>query len=66
MKKETSTAVQSRLRGESFDTHVQQYRYLFEGLLMRTTLFYCNTYRLAGNYRPAVCREYLKRMGHNV
>lgn len=49
------------------DIHVRQYRYLFDGLLM-----FCRPqkpfghYGLSGNYRPALCRQLLSKMGVQI
>jgi hypothetical protein len=45
-----------------YDTHVKQRDYIKSGLVMSSRLVYPNTWTLAGNYRPNLCKALISRM----
>lgn len=47
--------------GKQHDGHVRVFRALASGLLMRSVKIYPNTWVLAGNYRPELCRRILAK-----
>lgn len=44
---------------ENHDCHVRTYQHLLDGFVMKSCLFYPNTWRLAGNYCPRLARRLL-------
>ena len=44
-----------------YDVHIQQYRYLFHGLIMFLKPNRFGHYRFSGSYRPALARRLLNQ-----